>query len=170
MSLDVHYNATHFANTLSAAAFNAPAGCIGDAEIEAAAGIQATKVERQFNVYDEQTPGSAVVAKTKLAHIAKAAGSVVGIDAVTTTVATGGDRTVTIDLQKSTAGGAFATVLSAVVTLNNSSVVRTVYSGVISSAAFVAGDIFQIVTAVAGAAGAQAAGLQVTVTLREDPQ
>lgn len=170
MSLDVHFNATHFAGPLSAAEFIPPPGCIDNDAIESAAGIESTKVVRRLSLHDNQVPGTAVVAKTVLAHIARASGNVIGVDIATSTIATGADRTVNVDLQKSTAGGAFATVLSATAELDNGSTVRTVYSGTISAAPFVAGDIFQIVTTVAGSADNQAQGLQVTITLDENPQ
>lgn len=170
MAADIHYNDNYFAATLGCKTFNPPNSCITDAAVLAGANIQATKLEHLNPLTYQQSPGSAVVAATQLLKIIRAPGTISAIDVITTTAATGADRTVTVDLQKSTGGGAFATVLSAVVTLNNTSVAKTVYSGSISSASVVAGDILQLVVAVAGAAGAQAQGLQVTVTEKEYAQ
>lgn len=170
MAQDVINNDLYVAGTLGAKTFNPPANCITDNSVIAAANIAATKLEHQHALTVQQSPGSAIVAATTYLKIIRAPGSVASLDVIVTTAATGADRTVTVDLQKSTGGGAFASVLSAVVTLNNTSVAKTVYSGSISSASLVAGDILQLVVAVAGSAGAQAQGLQVTATTREYAQ
>lgn len=159
----------HVAGTVSAKSFTLPAGCVTNAAIQGAAGIDATKVVHQFPLYVQQSPGSAVVAATTLLHILRATGSVVSIEAVTTTPATGADRTVTIDLQKSTAAGAFATVLSAPITLDDATVARTPVSGTVTDPTLVDGDQLQIVVSVTGAAGSQAQGLLVTIVVREEP-
>lgn len=103
-------------------------------------------------------------------HIARASGTLKAFEAIIATVATGADRTVTVDLQKSTGSGAFATVLSATIGFTNASAVRTIASGTISGTTFVDGDIFQIVVTVAGAAGNQAQGLLVALNFEENPQ
>lgn len=170
MAQDLFNNDVHINGTLSAKTFTPPAGSIGDSGIAAAAGIDATKVVHQFPLVYTQVPGTAVLAATQLVHILRASGTVASIEVMTPTPATGGDRTVTVDLQKSTAAGAFATILSSVVTLNNATAARTPVTGAIATPSVVDGDLLQLVVAVAGAAGNQANGLLVTVTLRENPQ
>ena len=157
--------------SLSATRFTPPAGSIGDDAIEAAAGIAASKLEHQFPHPYRQAPGSAIVAATEDLHIVQgAAGSVVSFEAaITGAIATGGDRTVTVDLQKSTGGGAFATVLSAAISFSNADTLRTAKAVAIASASLVAGDIVRGVVAVAGAAGSQAQGLIVTAFTTEGP-
>jgi hypothetical protein len=159
----------HFNGALSCKTLVAPPLSIGDAEIKAVAAINATKVVHQFPVYVSQAPGSAVIAATSHLHILRAVGEIVSIEAMTPTPATGADRTVSIDLQKSTGGGAFATVLNAPITLNNATTARTPVSGAINSTALIDNDILQLVVTVAGAVGNQAQGLLVAVTLRENP-
>ncbi|WP_254509893.1 hypothetical protein [Anatilimnocola floriformis] len=155
---------------MSCKTFTLPAASVGNATIAGAAGIEATKVVHQFPLHVQQVPGSAVVSATTLIHISRAVGTVVSIEAITTTPATGGDRTVSIDLQKSTGAGAFASILSAPFTLTNATVARTVALGMIPSPSLIDGDVLQVVVTVAGAAGSQAQGLLITVTLREEPQ
>lgn len=117
-----------------------------------------------------QGNGAAVAAETgKTLHIVRGAtGTIKAFQAaITGTIATGGDRTVTIDLKKSTGGGAFASVLSATIVFNSSSTLLTVTAATISSAGLVAGDILEVTVAVAGVAGNQALGLAVTLTIDE---
>lgn len=170
MAQDLFNNDVHVNGALSCKTLNPPASSITNTAIIAGAGIEATKVVHQFALEYTQPGGTAVVNATQLLHILRAGGEVVSIEAFVTTVATGADRTVTIDLQKSTAAGAFATILTSGLVLNNASVVRTVYSGAIASPTLIDNDLLQLVVTVAGAAGNQAQGLQVTVTLRENPQ
>ena len=116
-------------------------------------------------------PAVAVTALTKWVHIVRGAtGTVVSVEAAIAVVATGADRTITVDLHKSTGAGAFATILSATIGFTNASAVRTMVAGTISTATLADGDILAVVVTVAGAGGNQATGLTVTVNLGEDPQ
>lgn len=146
-----------------------PNGGITNPMIATAAGIEATKLEHQYSFGHYQTTGTAVVAAVQDFFIARSTGTIVQFEAaVTGAIATGGDRTVTCDLQKSTAAGAFATVLSSTIVLDNTSVLRTLEAGTISGTTFIDGDILRFVITVAGAAGNQAQGVIVTATIRED--
>jgi hypothetical protein len=149
----------------------APANSIGNAAIESNAAIDATKLVHQWTIPYRQVPGTPVAADTFDIHIAKFSGTIVAIEAVITgAIATGGDRTITIDLLKSTGAAAFATVMSGALVLDNTNVLRTVESGSISDTAFIADDLLRVTIAVAGAAGAQANGLLIVLTLRENAQ
>ena len=161
----------HVAGTLSATAVSIPAGTVTNSAIQAAAGIEATKVVHQVPIVYTQPDGTAVVAETRGLRIARAPGTTVAVEAVITgAIATGADRTVTIDVRKGAAGVAYASILTATMSFNNADVLRTVKSATISTAAYSDNDSFIVVVTVAGAAGAQAQGLLVTITQREDPQ
>lgn len=165
----------HVAGQLSSQTQSYPAGSITDAAIAAGATgayITRTKVHHQQNIGVElYGPTTTVAALTKWLHIVRgAAATIVAFEAAIAVVATGADRTITVDLQKSTGGGAFATVLSATCGFTNGSTVRVPVAGTISSASLVDGDILQTVVTVAGAAGAQATGLTIGLTLAEEPQ
>jgi hypothetical protein len=170
MAQDLINNDLHVNGALSCKTFTLPAASVTNASVAGGAAIDATKLVHQFPLYVQQSPGSAVVAATTLLHIARAAGSIVAIEAMTTTPATGADRTVTIDLQKSTGGGAFASALTTTIVLDDDTTARTPVAGTVASPSLVDGDQLQLVVTVAGAAGAQADGLLVTVTVREEPQ
>lgn len=170
MALSTFLTDLYISGTLVPAALRLPAGSVTDAAIEAAAGIAATKLEHEIRRTLEVEPATAIAAVSKLSHVAKAAGTIAAVRALVVTKATGADRTVNVDLQKSTGGGAFATVLSATIAFNNGSTNLAVVSATLASAAYVAGDVFKWIVTVAGSAGAQAAGLLAEAIFREESQ
>jgi hypothetical protein len=157
--------------TIYAPALALSTASITDAMIAAAAAIQYTKVNHKLKKSYQQPTGTAIVAETKDIHIVDGtSGTVLAVKvAITGLIATGGDRTVDVDVQKSTGGGAFATILTGTVHFTNGSTIRAISLGTISSAALVAGDILRIVITVAGAAGNQAQGIVVELILWETP-
>lgn len=147
---------------------NYPAGSITNAAVSASAEIDATKLVHMVNVGTELFgPATTVTALTKLAYVAKGDGTLSVARGFVITPANDVSRTVTVTLQKSTGGGAFATVFSADIGFTNGSTARTLVSGTFSSTSYVAGDIFQWVVAVAGGSGTQAAGLFAEFTAYE---
>ena len=86
-----------------------------------------------------------------------------------TVQATGVDRTVNVDLQKSTSGGAFASITTTDIEIDDSTTIRTAVASTLSNTSLSDGDILRAVVTVAGSADAQATGLMITLTLREDP-
>lgn len=134
--------------------------------------LAATKAEHQHAVTIELFgPTTTISALTKWLHLCRATGTLVSVEAVHAVLATGADRTVTIDLQKSTGGGAFATVLSTPLTFNTqSTAVRTAQAATISASSLVDGDILQAVVTVDGVAGVQGQGLTLTLNVREQPE
>jgi hypothetical protein len=159
---------------ISCNTFSPPAGSINNQAILGDAQIAAEKLQQQGNgiwtAVELFGPLTAVTALTKTLGMAYAPGTLVDLDAWIEVVATGADRTVTVDLHKSTGGGAYSTVLSGTIGFRNVSTVRVAVGATISTPAYVAGDIFRLVVTVAGSAGAQATGLTVRLTAREDSQ
>lgn len=115
-------------------------------------------------------PTESVIALTTTFPRAYAAETLIEFAAWIEVVATGADRTITVDLQKSTGAGAYATILSATIGFTNVSAVRTMVVGTFSNTALVAGNILRTVVTVAGAAGAQATGLSVSILSNANPQ
>lgn len=167
---DVINNDLHVMGTLSAGTMVLSLASVVDATVSSAAAIQATKVIHRhaipINLFASTT---AVSATTKGLYAAQNTGTIRNFEAYVDVVATGADRTVTVDLQKSTGAGAFSTVLSATIGFTNASTARTLVSGTISSSSIVDGDLLQVVVTVAGAAGNQATGLTVHLTVDESP-
>ena len=157
--------------TINCQKINLPASTILDAAVSAGAAIQATKLIHR-NSYDYQLfgPTTTVTALTQWLHTVKGAtATLIDVLAMSAVQATGADRTVDVDIQKSTGGGAFATVLTATIHFTNGTAIRTAVAGAFSSTSLVAGDIIQAVVTVAGAAGAQQQGLMVTLRIDETP-
>lgn len=144
-----------------------PAGCVGNSEVATNAGISASKLIHEISKCSPKASGTDVTAGTEMIHTAKGSGSISAFKVAVDTAPTGGDKAYTVDLKKSTGAGAFATVLSAVVTVNSSSTTRTVYSGTVSSATYAAGDIFEVVWAVSGSTGSQGQGALAEVFFEE---
>lgn len=155
---------------LSSHTFTAPAGAISNAGIAGAADIDATKLEHQHSLNYQQANGTAVVAATQGLFICRGlTGTIVAVQAaITGLIATGGDRTVDVDVKKGDASTAYTTVLSAPIQFTNADALRTPKAGTVSVTSMDVGDSLIVAVAVAGAAGNQAQGLQVTVTVRED--
>jgi hypothetical protein len=162
---------SHVTGTITCGGFVPPPGSITNAAIQAAAGIDTTKVDHRHAITYQQAPGTAIVAATHDAHICRANGVVLALEAaITGAIATGGDRTVDVDVQLGNAAAGFATILTGTVQFTNSSTLRAVVSGTVASDDLADGDILRIVITVAGAAGNQAQGLVVTITLDEEAQ
>lgn len=158
----------HIVESLQCGSFTGPAGFLRNEQVNAAAAIGAEKLVHMVNAEAELFgPTTSIAALTKLIHIGKGAGTIAAFRAFIVTVATGADRTVTVDLQKSTAGGAFATVLSGTVGFTNGSTALTLVSGTLSSTTYVASDLFRVVVTVAGSASAQALGLHASMIAYE---
>jgi hypothetical protein len=134
------------------------------------AGIEASKIVHQRSITQELFgPAASVTALTKWIHQMRgASGTIRGFEAAIAVVASDVSRTVTVDLQKSTGAGAFATVCSATIGFTNASSVRTLVAAVLSNASLVDGDILEVIVTVAGGSGTQATGLTVTLVLDED--
>lgn len=139
-----------------------------DADMADEANVEATKLQhREVIAREVFGPLVSVAAKTEYWFALTGCEGVqlVAIEAAIGVQATGADRTVTVDLQKSTGGGAFATVLSSTVDITDGTTVRSMIAGAINNTAIIEGDILQVVITVAGSADAQATGLIVAVTL-----
>lgn len=154
----------------SARTMSIPAAAISNLQMASSAAVEATKLQHQHTLTFYIPPATAITAQTIPLWICRGlTASIIAIQAaIVGTIATGADRTVTVDLKAGNAGGAYATVLSSTIGFTNVSALRTVGAGVISTPAMAVGDSLQLAVAVAGAAGNQALGLLVTVTVRED--
>lgn len=137
---------------------------ITDAMIAAAGGgtfISPTKLKPRVPLGAANAAGT-LSTSTARVFSAYASGTIQQIYCSLDTVPTS-TNTVTIDVKKSTAGGAYATILSSTVVFNNASTARTVVAATISSASFVVGDIFQVTWTVVGSSAAD-----LLVTLHGD--
>ena len=152
-----------------------PNAGLSDRDISNAAQIDGSKIIRQqansVEVYAQGASVASDVTKTILMVYGKV-GTLIALEAAIFEAAVG-DSTVTVDLQKSTAGGAFASVLSSALSISSITAVRTPVSLTststpsISTTALVAGDILQIVVDATEGSGTLPLGLLVTLTYQE---
>ena len=158
----------NISGNLSCGSIRLPSGCVSDINVASNASIAAGKVIHVISKTYQQNTTAAVVADNQYCHIIHGATcTVAGLSAAVDTVATGSDRTVTIDLQRSTAGGAFASILGTPLVLNNSNVARTPVTAALAVTTLVQNDLLKWVITVAGVLGNQAIGLVVDLTLYE---
>jgi hypothetical protein len=144
-----------------------PAGSLTNSHIAAGADIATSKLVHRHVLNYHQASGAAMADATVPLFIGRyTTGLLVAVEAAIL-VAAVGDSTVTIDLQKSTGGGAFATVLTATIDIDSTTVVRTVLAGTLDSTSFTAGDIYQLVIDATAGTGTLPQGLNVTVTIDE---
>lgn len=164
---DVHFRG----NVTFGGQVRLPEGCVDDDTVAAGAGIDATKSTHQFSVDCELFDSTTTIAnKTRLLHIVRGStGTIVGFEAAVVTKATAGDKTVSVDLKKSTGGGAFATILTAPISFSDASSNLTAVAAAIASANLADGDLLCIVVTAAGSTGTQALGLLATLTMQEAP-
>ena len=160
-------------NFLGAATFrviNLPAGAVGDAEVKAAAGLAASKLEHQHAIRYAQADGSDVAAATEAVYTVRGVtGTIEAVQAACLTAPTGGDKAFTVDLKLGNEGSPVpASVLSAPIAYAAAQSDLEVEAGTITSPDLAAGDTLAVVVAVSGSTGSQGQGLIVTITLRED--
>jgi hypothetical protein len=153
----------------SAAGMSLPPGAVTNASVAANAAIASSKLVCQKTITQQLIPEtSPVTALTiDLASLVGAAGTLKDFNAWVTTVATGADRTVTVDLQKSSGGGSYASICTTTIGFTNTSAALTLVAAVPTSFGLLAGDLLRAVVTVAGSAGAQALGLSVTLRYDE---
>lgn len=161
--------------TLTAKQFVPPDACITAKAIQASAGIEATKLQHQHALRVVQAAGADVASKTEPIYIVRGAtATVIEINVLILTAATGTgtpatDKKFTVDLQKGNQSTGFATLLSSVITVGNSTAARQVVAGtLVASPALADGDTLEVIVTASGTTGTQAQGLAIVVTIRED--
>jgi hypothetical protein len=155
-----------YVQSLIAGAFTGPAGFLTDEMVAAGAGIDAGKVDHQHQkvavMSDHATNASA---KRQIIHVAEGAGTITSFGVVASVAATG-DSTATITLRKN--GSA---VLTGSITLDASTAAFAVDEGTLSSASYVAGDVFEAdVSAVSAGTGTLPKGVACVLVAREAAQ
>jgi len=151
---------------------NLPADTVDENDLKTTALLPAAKLVTRFPVVcGRQAPGTDVVAKTEHAFTAKFAGIITHVEANTTTAPTGGDKKFTVDVKKSTGGGAFATILSATFDVDNGEADMVATAGTLDAAKddYVAGDLFETIVTVSGSTGSQGQGMSITLWAQENP-
>lgn len=141
-----------------------PASGISDKHIAADAAIAASKLQhRTSQVWRQKDSGDNVVTGNSVIHVAAATGVLREFKAGVITPNISG-ATVTVDLRKNN-----VSILSAVVTLNDTHAARQLLAGTITNTAFVAGDVFEVVVTATAGGGTIAKGLFGLLVLDTNP-
>lgn len=138
-----------------------PNNSFGDSQIGSSNPILATKLKHQYVPTYGQPHGTAAITERKTVHVARSAGDVVAIEAGPV-VAAVGVATVTFDLRKNG-----TTVLTGVITITNAHAAYAKVAGAISSAPYVAGDVFELVVTATAGGGTLPQGVFCDVVFRE---
>lgn len=141
---------------------NLPAGALGNADIEAAAGVAASKSTQHHSKKVSQA-GTAVTA-TEIIHVVAGLEGTLKFFKATNIAACAGSSTVTVDLKKNG-----TTVLSAVITLDSATGDRGEEVAILSSTSVVADDVLEVViTANQSGTDALASGVYAELRVDED--
>lgn len=154
----------HVSGNFSATSVTLPAGTVTDVMVNAGAAIGQEKLEHQHRANFSQ-PNTTATAETKVVHVAYADGELLDFRAGLIGPCVGA-ATVTFDLKKNG-----TTVLTGVVTLNNTHSARQDVAGTISgTVTCVTGDVFEVVTTATAGGGTIGTGAFASMTIKEAAQ
>lgn len=157
---DVYVN-----GNLGAKTFSPPAGCIGNAAIAAGAGLAATKLQHQHEITYGQPGGAISFTERKVIHVIKGAtGNVLNFRAGIRTACVGA-ATITFDLQKNG-----SSILTAVITVDNTKTAYQLTEAAIATPAVVQGDVLEAVIVATAGGGTLGDGGFCDLVLTEDAQ
>ena len=149
-----------------------PAGTLTNAMVNANAAIAASKVVHRFPISYSQIGGTDVTAATVPIHIVSGqTATIESLSIMPLAAPSGGNKQITVDLKKSTGGGAYTSVLSGgtAYAITTSATSLAVYTATVATTALVVGDTLELVVTPSGSTGTQCQGLVCTVRLSEDP-
>lgn len=152
----------HVGGRLSCKTFVAPDGCITNAAV--LGGLDGTKTVNRLRERYSQESATNGASESRVLHVAHAAGSVVSFKAGNV-VACIGVATITFDLKKNG-----SSILTAVITINNTHTARQVVEAVLSSTSYVAGDVFEVTIVATAGGGTLGKGAFCELVADEDPQ
>lgn len=145
-----------------------PSGSLTDAMVAASANVTQSKLEHRHVISYHQVGGTDVVSATIPLYLAYKGVTVLGVEAMAIAAPTGGDKKFTIDVKKSTAGGAAATILTAVLDFASKTNL-TAYAATLSGTpTMIATDMLEVVIAASGSTGSQGQGLVVNIYVAEN--
>ena len=141
--------------SLGAKTFLPSAGAILDAHINAAAGIQTSKMVHKYRKHYNQN-GGAVSATIPIHVLQSATGGTIASFKVGSVAATTGSSTVTVDLKKNG-----SSILTAAIQLDSvtNKTARTLYAGSLNSTTGIQGDWYDIVVTATQGTGSLPSGL-----------
>lgn len=139
----------------------APDGFLTNAKVQAGAGISASKLERG-RLLEYRGVGTVTSDTIPLGEMF-GAGSIKSVRIYLAGLACAGGATVTVDIKKNN-----TTILTVVMTLNDTKAVREVVDGTLSVTSYVADDIFDAVVVATAGGGTVGKGLYIGLVTDED--
>lgn len=137
------------------------AGCVADSHVSASADIGVAKQRHRIKVCYSQS--GTPVAATAPVYVCRVSTATI-VSVKMGQVAKNSSGSATVDVKKSTGGGALATVLSATMVNNSSDTDLTAEAGTISSSSLVSGDLLAVVVTISTPNGT---GLWVEIEVEE---
>lgn len=138
-----------------------PAASIGGSKINTTDPLPATASTQQHVKGINQAHGTAAIAERRVIHVARAAGNVIAFE-TGPVVAAIGDSTATVDLRKNG-----TTILTGTITIDSADAAFTKLPGVIATAPYVLGDVFEVVITIAAGTGTLPQGVFASAVFRE---
>lgn len=146
-----------------------PNASVGNANIPAGAGIDASKVNGRHMIRHAQKNGTAVVTETMMVHVAYLAGTILQFAVRPRAKPTGGDLAFTVDLQSAPNGSnTWTSHLSAAVSVSSADTDDTIKLGTLSDTTYAAGDTLRIVITTSGSTGTQGQGVICELVIDEN--
>jgi len=140
-----------------------PSGAVTAANIAAAAGVEATKLEHQHREIYQQESDTTSVSEDRVVHVVKGTTGDLKTFRAGSVVANIGAATITVDLHKNG-----STILSAPITLDNGDAAYALVAGVISSEPVVADDVLEVVVVATAGGGTVGKGVFASLDVFED--
>lgn len=151
----------HVQGRLTANSMTLADNSVGNLQVSTLSPITADKFYHQHQQIYQQPHGTAVADARTVVHVARGSGTFHAVQAGLV-VAITGDSTITVNVYKNG-----VTVLSATIALDNGDAAFGELNGAIASAAYVAGDVFEVVVDATVGTGTLGQGLYVVLVFRE---
>jgi hypothetical protein len=146
---------------LKCGTFVPPTNSFGNSNVKTTDPITANKLYHQHQKALGQKHTDTAAAERRVIHVAVDAGTLISFEAMAT-VANIGDSTVTVNLYKNG-----SSILSSVPSLTSSNAAFARVAGTFSNAAYVAGDVFEVVITISAGTGTLAKGVNGVLISRE---
>lgn len=171
MASDIREDRVYHGNVSIGGNFYPPNSFLKNAHVSSDANdrLSDAKLIHRYALNHGQADGADVASETKLLHIARGDGELLGFEVRPTTAPTGGDKQFTVDIQKDAdGGGSWSSLLNAVITVDSSSVDDTLQAAVlIATPTYEDGDALRIVITASGSTGSQGQGFVAAAIVKE---
>jgi len=141
-----------------------PAAAVGDGQFDGNSPLATIKQRHRKQHTYRQSNGVAAASDQQAVHVGYGAtGSVVAARAGVRTAGTGGGMSVTVDVRKNG-----TSILTAVITITSAQAAFALVAGSVATAAYLSGDVFEVVVTATAGGGTLPQGLFVDLIFDED--